>query len=171
MSQPFFETADVQLPDDNTVQVQRTFKATKDLVYRAYTEPQFLKRWLSGYADWEMTVCDMDVVEGGGYQWRWRNNAENQEFGFTGVFLKIIPQQEIQHTQLFDPGTMGGDMGAETIITVQLSESNGNTLVTTTIQYQSQDDRDMALSTGMTDGMEVNYKILNHMLKDYEISE
>lgn len=161
MSNPYFEMADVQLPTDTTVQVRRTFNATKDLVYRAYTEPQLLKRWLTGYSGWEMSVCEMALVEGGTYSWRWRNTAENQEFGFIGKFLKIIPQQEIQHTQIFDPGSFGGDMGAESLITLQLSESDGRTLVTTTIQYQSKEDRDQALSTGMTDGMEVNYKVLD----------
>lgn len=55
-------------------------------------------------------------------------------------------------------------MGAESLITVQLTESDGNTLVTTTIRFQSKEDRDQALSTGMTDGMEVNYKLLDKII-------
>lgn len=164
MSELYFDVADVQLPNDNSVQVKRTFKASEEFVYRAYMEPQLLKRWLSGYPGWEMSVCEMEAKVGGKYEWRWKNVSENQEFGFFGKFLKIIPGKEIQHTQIFDPGTLGGDMGAESLITVQLTESDGNTLVTTTIRFQSKEDRDQALSTGMTDGMEVNYKLLDKII-------
>ncbi|HMQ09690.1 MAG TPA: SRPBCC domain-containing protein [Oligoflexia bacterium] len=165
MSKSNFETANVQLINDNSVQVKRKFIANKDLVYESYTKPTTLKRWLSGYSGWEMSECEMEVNEGGQYSWRWRNSSENSEFGFLGKFLKVVPQQKIQHTQVFDPGSFGGDMGAEYIVTLEFSESNGSTLVTTTIQYPSKEDRDLALSTGMTDGMEINYKQLDTLLK------
>ena len=44
------------------------------------------------------------------------------------------------------------------------SETNGITNVTTTIKFASQADRDAAMSTGMTDGMEMSYKQLDGVL-------
>lgn len=42
----------------------------------------------------------------------------------------------------------------------QFSELDGITHVATTIEFASKEDRDAALSTGMTDGMEMSYKQL-----------
>ena len=50
------------------------------------------------------------------------------------------------------------------IITVTFHEANGITNVTTTIKYASKADRDAAFSTGMTDGMEMSYKVLDGVL-------
>ena len=50
-------------------------------------------------------------------------------------------------------------MGGEpSIITVTFNETNGITNVATSIKYASKADRDAAMSTGMTDGMEMSYK-------------
>ena len=42
------EKAQVTLPSEREVKVTRSFKAPKTLVYRAYTEPQLVRRWLLG---------------------------------------------------------------------------------------------------------------------------
>ena len=56
-------------------------------------------------------------------------------------------------------------MGGEpSIITVVFNETNGITHVVTSIKYASKADRDAAMSTGMTDGMEMNYKQLDGVL-------
>ena len=64
-----------------------------------------------------------------------------------------------------DPGDLGGSMGGEAyIVTVIFNEGNGVTNVATSIKYASKADRDAAMSTGMTDGMEMSYKQLDGVL-------
>jgi hypothetical protein len=56
-------------------------------------------------------------------------------------------------------------MGGEpSIITVTFNETNGITHVTTSIKFASKADRDAAMSTGMTDGMEMSYQALDGVL-------
>ena len=56
-------------------------------------------------------------------------------------------------------------MGAEpSIVTVTFVEVNGTTNVETSIKFASQSDRDAAMSTGMTDGMEMSYQSLDVVL-------
>ena len=56
-------------------------------------------------------------------------------------------------------------MGGEPyIVTVTFDEVDGMTNVATSIKFASQADRDAAFSTGMTDGMEMNYKQLDGIL-------
>lgn len=161
--------AKASLPSDTEVLVKRSFDAPAKLVWRAYVEPDLLRRWCTGPPDWSMPICEMDMRVGGRYRWRWRNDADGTEFGFTGEVLEIVPHERIVHTQAFDPGNMGVSMGGEpSIITVTFDESNGITNVATTIKFASKADRDQALSTGMTDGMEVSYTRLDEVLAEIE---
>jgi uncharacterized protein YndB with AHSA1/START domain len=103
---------------------------------------------------------------GGTYRWRWRNDEDGQEFGFTGEMLEVALYSKIAHTQIYDPGDSEfGSMGGEpSIITVTFNETNGITNVATSIKFASKADRDAAISTGMTDGMEMSYKSLDGLL-------
>lgn len=60
-----------------------------------------------------------------------------------------------------DCGSMGGE---PSISTVTFNETNGITNVTTSIKFASKADRDAAMSTGMTDGMEMSHKSLDGVL-------
>ena len=42
------EKAQVTLPSDREVKVTRSFKAPRALVYRAFTEPELVRRWMLG---------------------------------------------------------------------------------------------------------------------------
>lgn len=162
-----FEKADVTLPSAREVQVTRSFKAPRTLVYRAYTEPELVRRWLLGPPGWAMPVCEMDVRVGGQYRWRWRNEADGSEFGFTGTFREVRTPSRLVHTESYDPGTAGdGFPGQEALVTVTLAEEDGVTTVTTVIDFGSQEARDAAVSTGMTGGMEQSYQLLDRLLDE-----
>ncbi len=157
--------AEVSTPSDREVLVKRSFAAPVNLVWQAYTEPALMRRWLTAMPGWSMPVCEMTTQVGGKYRWRGRNDADGQEFGFTGEMLEVALHAKIVHTQFFDPGTLGGWMGGEpSIITVTFKEANGITNVATSIKYASQADRDAAMETGMTDGMEMSYQALDAAL-------
>ena len=167
--------AEASLPSDTEVLVKRSFDAPVKLVWRAYMEPDLLRRWCSGLPGWSMPICEMDMRVGGKYRWRWRSDENGQEFGFTGEVLEVTPHAKIVHTQIYDAGDLGGcassgadipdAMGSEpSIITVTFQEANGITNVTTNIKFASKADRDAAFATGMTDGMEMSYQKLDGML-------
>lgn len=156
----------VTLHSDTEVKVARTFTASAHLVWRSYTEPDLLSRWMLGPAGWSMPVCEIDLRVGGTYRWRWRSVATGDEFGFHGVFLSIEPEVTLVHTQIFDPGTVGGNMASTALITVALDEADGETTVITLIRFDSIEDRDAAISTGMTNGMGESYRLLDKMLAE-----
>jgi uncharacterized protein YndB with AHSA1/START domain len=159
--------AEASLPSDTEVLVTRSFDAPVHLVWRAYMEPDLMRRWCSGTPGWSMPVCEMDMSVGGQYRWRWRNDENGQEFGFNGEVLEISQHEKVVHTQAFDPGDLGFAMGGEpSIVTVTFHEADGITNVSTTIKYASKTDRDEAVSTGMTDGMEISYQRLDGVLAE-----
>ena len=157
--------AEVSTPSDQEVLIKRSFDAEAELVWRAYTEPALMRRWLTAMPGWSMPVCEMTTDVGGKYRWRWREDGSGVEFGFTGEMLEVEPHSKIVHTQVYDPGTVGGSMGdGASVITVTFDESDGVTNVSTSIKFASKADRDAAVSTGMTDGMEMSYKQLDEVL-------
>jgi uncharacterized protein YndB with AHSA1/START domain len=161
------EKAQVSLPSDREVRVARSFKAPKAVVYRAYTEPELVRRWLLGPPGWKMPVCDMDVRVGGAYRWVWKSEEDGSEFGFHGIFRDVQPQAKLVHSEVFDPGSVGGEYpGREAIVTVTFTEEGGVTTVTTLIDFGTREARDGAVATGMTDGMEQSYQLLDRLLAE-----
>jgi len=140
--------AQVSLPSDSEVKVIRQFNAPRDLVYKAYTTPALMQRWLVGYPGWTMPVCEMDVRVGGKFRWRWRSIEDGKEFGFHGEFREVAAPGKLVHTEIYDPGDIGGNMGDVAIITVQFAEAGGVTTVVTVI-----------------DGMEASYQKLDQLLE------
>ena len=159
--------AEVSTPSDQEVLIKRSFDASAPLVWRAYTEPALMRRWLTAMPGWSMPVCEMSTDVGGKYRWRWRDDGNGVEFGFTGEMLEVAPHSKIVHTQVYDPGNLGGSMGdGGSVITVTFNETGGITNVETLIRFASKADRDAAISTGMTDGMEMSYKSLDGVLAE-----
>src|SRR5687768_11582138 len=127
------EKAQVTMPSDREVTVTRSFKAPRALVFRAYTEPALVRRWMLGPPGWSLPICEMDVRVGGSYRWRWRSDTDAAEFGFVGTFREVQPPSRLVHTERFVPGTAGdGDpSGGEALVTTTFAEAGGITTVTT----------------------------------------
>jgi uncharacterized protein YndB with AHSA1/START domain len=160
------EKAQVSLPGGREVRVVRRFNAPRELVYRAHTDAKLVQRWMLGPPGWSMPVCEMDVREGGSYRWRWRNDEDGKEFGFHGVYRAVNAPANLTHEEHFDPGDVGGPMPTEgpAIVNTELSEEGGVTTLTTSMLFPSAEARDGAVSTGMTDGMEMSYQKLDELL-------
>ena len=162
------EKAQVTMPSDREVTVTRSFKAPRALVFRAYTEPELVRRWMLGPPGWSMPVCEMDVRVGGRYRWRWRSDTDGKEFGFAGTFREVQPPSRLVHTEGYDPGTLGDGYpsGGEALVTTTFAEEGGITTITTLMDFGSKETRDAAVKTGMTDGMEQSYQLLDRVLQE-----
>lgn len=158
---------EVTQPSDREVRVVRTFKAPRQLVWDAHTKPELVQKWMLGPPGWSMPVCEMDVRAGGAYKWRWRSDEDGKQFGFHGTFTEVNAPTKLVHDEYYDAGDVGGDMPSNepAVITLELSEADGVTTLVCTMMFASKEARDGAVSTGMTDGMEMGYVRLDDMFK------
>lgn len=158
----------VSLPSDTEVRVTRDFKAPRTLVWQAHTEPKLFQRWIGGYPGWSMPVCEMDVRLGGKYRWRWRSDEDGKEFGFHGDYREVDAPEKMVHAEYYDPGNFGGAMPTDNpaITRTTFTEKNGITTLVMLIEYGSKEERDAAISTGMTDGMETSYERLDKLVAE-----
>src|SRR5918994_816548 len=92
-------TAKVTLPKDEQILITRDFNAPKELVYKAYTKPELVKRWWSGQRG-EMTSCEIDLRVGG--TWRYVMVADGGfEIAFHGEYREIVPNERIDTTEVY----------------------------------------------------------------------
>jgi uncharacterized protein YndB with AHSA1/START domain len=152
---------EVTLPNDREIMVTRVFDAPRTLVWEAMSEPELIKRWLSGPPGWTMTRCDNDSRVGGEFHWAWRG-PDGSELSMHGVNREIVPHEKVVRTELF---TFGDAPGGEQLATLILKEESGKTHMTISLQYPSKEPRDMALKSGVDKGMEAGYERLDQLLK------
>ena len=111
----------VEARGETELVITRDFNAPRDLVYRAHTEPQYMKRWLFGPDGWSLDVCEVDLRVGGKYRWVWKK--DNITMGAGGEYREIERPEKIVCTEKFDDPWYEG----EAVSTVKLGENNGTT--------------------------------------------
>ncbi|HKB47471.1 MAG TPA: SRPBCC family protein [Ktedonobacterales bacterium] len=148
-------TAEPGLPQ---IVITREFAAPRELVYRAHTDPALLVQWL-GPRNLTMTVDRFDVRDGG--TWRYiHRDADGNEAAFHGVFHGTpSPENGIVQTFEFE-----GAPGHVSLETLTLEERGRKTLLRTNGVFQSVEDRDAMIASGMERGVNEGMERLDELL-------
>jgi uncharacterized protein YndB with AHSA1/START domain len=140
-------TATVTLPTDEQILITREFDAPKDLVYKAFTTPELVKRWWSASRG-EVTVAEIDLRVGG--TWRYAMVADGGfEVAFHGEYREIVPNERIVSTEVFE-----GMPDAKALNTATFTEEDGRTTLTILVQHANKEHRDAHIESGMEAGMQ-----------------
>jgi uncharacterized protein YndB with AHSA1/START domain len=140
-------TATVTLPTDEQILITREFNAPKELVYRAWTTPELVKRWWNAKRG-EVTIAEIDLRVGGA--WRYVMVTDDGfEVGFHGEFREIVPNERIVATEVYE-----GMPDAEAVNTVTFTEVDGRTTMTILVQHSKKEHRDAHIESGMEAGMQ-----------------
>jgi uncharacterized protein YndB with AHSA1/START domain len=141
------KSAKVTLPSGTEILITRDFDAPKHLVYRAYTEPELVKRWWAGDRG-EVTRIEIDLRVGGA--WRYVMTANGGfEVAFHGEFTEIVPNERLSRTEIFE-----GVPDAPAEGTLTLTERNGRTRVEILVRHQNKENRDAHVNSGMEGGLQ-----------------
>ncbi|MBZ0294063.1 MAG: SRPBCC family protein [Anaerolineae bacterium] len=145
-------------PGIQEIRMSREFDAPRELVFKAFTDPELIPRWW-GPGDLTTVVDQMDVRKGG--IWRYvQRDADGNEFAFNGVYHTITASEQLVFTFEFE-----GMPGHVLLETVALEEYNGKTLLMDTSVFQSVEDRDGMLQSGMEEGATQSWDRLVELLK------
>eukprot|EP01041_Mallomonas_annulata_P022884 gene22884-43285_t len=118
-----------------------------------------------------MPFCTVELRVGGRYRYIWQNVETGARFGSYGEHLEIVHLKSIVTSEVMDglgldetindePAWGEGDPA---INTLTLSEADGKTTLCLNMLFPSQDIRDMAVQSGMSDGMAMGYDRLDAM--------
>ena len=139
------------------IDMSREFDAPRDLLFRAFTEPDLLVQWL-GPRRLSMEIERYDVRDGGA--WRDINRDEHgNEFAFHGVFHGTPTPEGMVQTFEFD-----GAPGHVALDALTFEERDGRTTVRTHSVYQSVHDRDAMVEGGMESGINEGFDRLEELL-------
>jgi uncharacterized protein YndB with AHSA1/START domain len=139
------DTTTFSTPSDREIVMTRVFDAPRELVFKAYTDPNAIPQWW-GPRRYATTVDQMDVRPGGA--WRFVNQGpDGSEFAFRGEYRVIVPPERLVYTFEFE-----GMPGHILVETITFEEHDGKTTLTNTSLFDSGEDRDGMLASGMTEG-------------------
>jgi uncharacterized protein YndB with AHSA1/START domain len=148
----------VTLPTDASVLVTREFAAPPHLVYRAWTEPDLVRRWWGGGTG-EVAVAEIDLRVGG--RWRFVIAGDGYEVGLHGVYHLLVPGARIVCTEVYE-----GDPDAETNAarcTYTVGDAGGRTIGSVLTEMRTREDRDALLDSGMADGVQASWELLDRL--------
>jgi len=137
-------TLTVTTPTDREIVMTRVFDAPRDLVFEAHSSCEHMSKWW-GPRRYEIGSCDMDFRSGGA--WRIVHRGAEGEFGFHGEFREIVRPERITWTFEYE-----GMPGHVSVQTVTFEEQDGKTTLTATVVFDTVEDRDGMLQSGMESG-------------------
>jgi uncharacterized protein YndB with AHSA1/START domain len=150
----------VTTPSDREVEITRDFDAPRELVFDAFTKPELVRRWLLGPEGWTMPVCEIDLRVGGRYRYVWRKDGV-PDMGMGGEFREVSAPERLVCTEKFDQAWYPGEAALNTTV---FTESGAVTRVSITVRYESQEARDIAMRSGMEQGMAIGFNRLEELL-------
>ena len=149
-------TVTITTPSEREAVVTREFSAPASLVFDAITKPELIKRWYGPQGVVE--VCESDPRPGG--SWRFAFTVGGKQMAKFGVYKEIDPPRRLVRTEHYE----GWDVG-EMLMTVDLVERNGKTMMTQRFLFPTQEVRDTIMKMGVTpQGMSAFYERLDVLL-------
>ena len=137
---------------------ERTFDATIEQVWKAFTDPALVPRWWGPHGT-TTRVVEMDVRPGG--QWRYvQSDANGNEFGFRGIYHDAEAPHRLVSTFEFE-----GMPGHVALDTLTLEDVDGKTRYTSVSVFQSVADRDGMVQSGMESGARETLERLETLLE------
>jgi uncharacterized protein YndB with AHSA1/START domain len=141
----------VTLPSDLEIKMVRTFDAPRALVFEAHSKAEHVKHW---WGRGNPLDCEMDFRPGGG--WRFVEHApDGEKYAFRGEYREIVAPERIVQTFEFE-----GMPGQVCVETLELTEADGRTTVTSVTRFDTKDERDGMVSSGMESGARESYDAL-----------
>ena len=155
----------VTTPSDREIVMTRVFDAPRDLVFEAHTSCEHMSHWW-GPRRYEVGSCEIDFRPGGKWRMVHRSLDGGEEHGFHGEFREIVRPERIVWT--FEYEGMPGHVSVDTLT---LEEHDGKTTLTATSRFDSVEDRDGMLQSGMEEGAAETYDRLDEYLDELQRRE
>jgi uncharacterized protein YndB with AHSA1/START domain len=108
-----------------TVRLHRVLRAPAERVYRAFTTPAAMCKWLPPHG-FTGEVFEMDPRVGGKWRMAFTTLASGQSHSFGGTYLECLPGERLAYTSSFDDPNLPGEMRT----TITLREVMGCTELT-----------------------------------------
>ncbi len=145
-------------PGSHALSMTREFNAPREMVYRAFIEPELVAQWW-GQDSTTVIVDKLEPRKGG--MWRFvLREPSGEDYAFNGVFHEVASPERIVYTFEFE-----GMPGQVLLETITFEEKGGKTIVVDSSVFQSVEARDGMIQAGMEQGANESWKRLEALLK------
>jgi uncharacterized protein YndB with AHSA1/START domain len=93
----------------NTVRLHRVLRCPPERVFRAFTNPAAMAKWLPPHG-FTGTVHQMDAKVGGSWRMSFTNFTTGHAHSFGGKYLELVPGERLRYTSVFDDPNLPGEM-------------------------------------------------------------
>ena len=146
-------------PGSQELFIKREFDAPRELVFQAHVDPDIYVRWV-GPKDLKMTIEKWEPRDGGSYSFT--HERDGQKFAFIGVYHEIVAPERIIGTFEF---TGLPERGHVILGTTKFEDlPDGRSRLIHQSVFQSVDDRDGMIASGMERGVNDGYDKLDSLL-------
>ena len=107
----------------NELVIDRVFNAPRDLVWKAWTEPDRIREWLAPRG-FTVGMAEGELIPGG----RWRQSMttpEGNELRLGGVYREVKAPERLVFTHAWDDEN--GNPGHETVVSITFVDHGGKT--------------------------------------------
>jgi uncharacterized protein YndB with AHSA1/START domain len=139
------------------LRLERTIAVPRALVWKAWTEPEHVKKWWAP-APWTTVECQIDVRPGGIFRTVMRS-PEGQEFPHVACLLEVVENERIVFTNALAPGyrpaadQLGADCaGIAFTAIVTLTEHAGKTHYSVLVLHKDEAGRKRHEELGFHEG-------------------
>jgi uncharacterized protein YndB with AHSA1/START domain len=108
---------------DDVVEVVRTIDAPREDVFRAWTDPEQLRRWW-GPGEFACPEAEVDLRPGGAYRLVMQP-AAGDPFVVGGVYREVEPPERLVYTWRWETGPAAD--GSESLVTVEFLDRGAST--------------------------------------------
>ncbi len=146
-------------PGIPTLEMTRDFDAPPALVFRAYTDPDLVARWM-GPRRLRTEIVEWDLRHGG--SWRYiSHDPDGGRYAFRGVFHGTPSEDAMVQTWEFE-----GYPGSVQLQKARFEDLGGRTRVHASVTFFSLAERDGLVASGMEGGMNEGYARLDELLAE-----
>jgi uncharacterized protein YndB with AHSA1/START domain len=111
-----------------TLRIERTFDASAQAVFDAWTSAEWLRRWWHAEHDWETPEAQLDLRLGGAIRVVMRNPRDGTEYGGGGEYTLIDPPRHLAFTWAWD----GDDESKRQLVELEFIDHGDRTTVVMT---------------------------------------
>lgn len=143
--------------------IEREFDAPRELVFTAFTEPEWLLQWL-GPSNLSMEIEKLDNKSGGSYRFLHVDNLGNK-YAFNGAIHEVAEPVRMIRTFEFEGLPERGHVSLE-FLTLEALPGDRTKLHIQSI-FKSVADRDGLISSGMEGGMNEGFEKLDKLFEKH----
>ncbi len=142
-------SAKVVLPSDEQILITRSFDAPRELVFRAWTEPELVRRWWHANRG-EINSIEIDLRVGGTWRYVMTSCDGGYEVAFNGEYREVVAGERLVSTEVYEAFPQ-----AAALTTVTFADApGGGTNLSLLVEHSCREHRDAHVASGMESGLQ-----------------